>query len=198
MIRVQRKEHSQTAAGVQGISRRRFLAFGILTAATTIIPHQRALAAIDEYLSPERTLSFYNTHTCERLTSTYWHQGEYLPEALAEINYLLRDHRTDDIKEIDTALLDLLFALQNKLAACEPFHIISGYRSPRTNSLLASKSKGVVKNSQHVQGRAVDIRLPKCGLKMLRQAAADLKAGGVGYYPTSNFIHVDVGRVRYW
>ncbi len=183
----------------QKVSRRGFLGAGILTVASSIIiPKEPAIAAVNRILSPERSLSFYNTHTGERLTSAYWDKGKYLKEALADINYLLRDYRTGDIKKIDPALLDLLYALKNKLKTSKPFHIISGYRSPKTNTMLSKDSNGVAKNSQHLYGKAVDIRLPECGIENLHRAAVNLRAGGVGYYPDSNFVHVDVGQVRYW
>jgi uncharacterized protein YcbK (DUF882 family) len=122
----------------------------------------------------------------------------YVPQALAEINYILRDYRNGEVREIEPGLLNLLFALQQKLECTAPFSIISGYRSPETNSLLHSRSKGVAKNSMHLLGKAIDIRLPGHELKTLHQAAVDLRRGGVGYYPSSDFVHVDVGRVRYW
>jgi uncharacterized protein YcbK (DUF882 family) len=110
----------------------------------------------------------------------------------------LRDFRTGEVKEIDTDLLDLLFALHQKLESTVPYHIISGYRSPSTNSFLSMISKGVVKNSMHIYGKAIDIRLPGYQLKTLQRAAVELRKGGVGYYPSSDFVHVDVGRIRYW
>ena len=146
----------------------------------------------------QRPLSFYNTHTGEKLRTEYWARGEYLPEGLAEINHILRDHRTNEVKPIDPRLLDLLYALQLKLGSRQAFHIISGYRSLATNDFLFRQSRGVVKNSLHICGKAADIRLPGCKLSSLRHAAMDLQEGGVGYYPTSDFVHVDVGTVRYW
>lgn len=121
-----------------------------------------------------------------------------MPQALVDINYILRDYRTGEVKEIDADLLELLFALQQKLKSKGSFHIISGYRSPETNSLLSLISRGVVKDSLHVEGKAIDIRLLGYELKSLQRAAADLRRGGVGYYPLSDFVHVDVGRIRYW
>ncbi len=147
---------------------------------------------------PERNLAFYNTHTGESSQITYWEGGTYIPDALAELNHLLRDHRTNQVTQIDHRLFDLLHALKNRLDANQPFHIISGYRSPATNASLSSRSGGVAKKSLHMQGKAIDIRLPKCALPNLRRAAVSLRGGGVGYYPGSNFVHVDVGRVRYW
>ena len=179
------------------VSRRVFLAAGLLTTAAYFLPC-KAVAAVSKGFSTERALSFYNIHTGEKMKAIYWQQDAYVPQALADINYILRDYRTEEVKEIDPGLLDLLFALHEKLESKVPFSIISGYRSPETNALLCSMSKGVVNNSMHIYGKAIDIRLPGYDLKTLRRAAADLRRGGVGYYPLSDFVHVDVGRVRYW
>ena len=158
----------------------------------------KPVASASKVFFAERALSFYNTHTGESMKTVYWNQGTYVPEALADINYILRDYRTGEMKEIDTDLLDLLFAIHRKMESTAPFDIISGYRSPETNSLLNITSNGVVKNSLHIHGKAIDIRLPGHDLKALRLAAIDLQRGGVGYYPSSDFVHLDVGRIRYW
>ncbi|HMK50306.1 MAG TPA: YcbK family protein [Thermodesulfovibrionales bacterium] len=179
------------------ISRRAFLSAGLLTTASFLLPH-KAVAAVSGLFSAERALSFYNTHTGEKLKAVYWQQDAYVPQALVDINYILRDYRTGEVKEIDPGLLDLLCVLRENLESNDPFSIISGYRSPETNAQLCSVSKGVVSNSMHISGKAIDIRLPGCDLKTLRRAAVDLRRGGVGYYPSSDFVHVDVGRVRYW
>ena len=180
-----------------GVSRRTFLAAGIATAVACFSPY-KAFASVLMTFPPEKALAFYNTHTGETLKAVYWDQGTYVPQALAEINHILRDHRTGEVMEIEPALLDLLCALHQKLGSTAPFSIISGYRSPETNSHLNSMSKGVVKNSMHLLGKAIDIRLPGHELKTLQRASVDLQRGGVGYYPSSDFVHVDVGRVRYW
>jgi len=145
-----------------------------------------------------RSLELLNLHTGERVTATYWENGRYLPDGLAEINNLLRDHRTGDISEMDPELLDLLVQVRDKLETNAPFHIISGYRSPKTNAMLASHSNGVAKKSFHMQGKAVDIRVPSRSSSSVRQVARTLQRGGVGYYPRSDFVHVDTGNVRYW
>jgi len=147
---------------------------------------------------PERKISLYNTHTSEILNVAYWEQGRYIPEAIAELNKMLRDHRTNEVAPIDRKLFDLLYVLHGKLAGSQPFHIISGYRSQASNAKLASNSSGVAKTSLHTHGQAIDIRLPKCELANLHKVAIAMGAGGVGYYPGSNFVHVDVGRVRSW
>jgi len=176
------------------ISRRRFLRMGMLATVAGISPR----LAFGESRCPERLLAFYNTHTGENLKTVYWFNGNYLPEGLKEIDLILRDHRTGEIKNIDPRLLDLLFALHGELGASEPFHIISGYRSAATNALLRSISDGIATNSLHLDGKAADIRVPGIAVSALRQAAIALQGGGVGYYPRSDFVHVDIGRVRYW
>ena len=134
----------------------------------------------------------------ERLKTIYWAQGSYISEALGEINHILRDSIANETKEIDATLLDLLFAIRTQLEFNEPFHIISGYRSASTNAFLRARSSGVADNSLHTVGKAIDIRTPGRDLHKLHKVARALQGGGVGYYPESNFIHVDIGRVRYW
>jgi uncharacterized protein YcbK (DUF882 family) len=181
----------------RSLSRRGFITLGLITALSSAMPFE-AFGAVRKIIAPERSLSFYNTHTGEKLRAVYWCQGRYVPDTLADINRILRDHRTGDIKKIDNSLLDLLYVLHGEFDTREPFHIISGYRSAKTNGLLRKRSKGVAKNSMHTCGKAVDIRLPGRQLENLLTAAVELKRGGVGYYPDADFIHVDVGRVRYW
>lgn len=179
-------------------SRRSFLKTGLLAAAGLALPVS-SFARVADSLSPEKTLSFYNTHTGEKLKkATYWTQGEYVPDTLNEINFILRDFRVDEIKPIDPQLLDLLHAISRKLGTDKPFHIISGFRSPTTNLFLRQHTQGVAKGSLHMAGKAIDIRMPGCDLTKLHRTARALKRGGVGLYPDSDFVHVDTGRVRYW
>lgn len=180
------------------ITRRDFLIRMGLVAAATGLASSPALGAVGDILTPERRISFYNTHTGEKLETVYWSGGKYLPDALSEINHILRDHRTGSVRPIDTSLLDLLYALNGKLCAKKPFHIISGYRTPETNKLLRHRSKKVASKSLHMKGKAIDIRLPGCDLSHLRQAALELKGGGVGMYSRSNFLHLDTGQFRIW
>lgn len=178
------------------ISRRQFL-LGSAVSGLTLLAAPSIAARTAAPV--ERKLSFYNLHTGESLNTTYWSKGKYIAAELADINKLLRDHRTGRIEAIDKRLLDQLFLLQQHAERSGIFHIISGYRSPATNAGLHQDDKsGVAKRSLHMQGRAVDVRLPGIELKHLRKAALQLRAGGVGYYPESNFIHLDTGRVRYW
>jgi uncharacterized protein YcbK (DUF882 family) len=145
-----------------------------------------------------RRLSLQNLHTGERLATEYYANGRYMPGALEEINRVLRDFRTGDVHAIDPNLLDLLNTLSTRMETSAPFHVISGFRSPRTNSLLNGKSSGVATKSLHMQGKAIDVRLPGRQLKNLHTAALSLEKGGVGFYPSSDFVHVDTGRVRRW
>lgn len=178
------------------LTRRRFLQFGLALAGASLAPS--VALANTRLVQPERALSFYNTHTGEKLNAVYWSQGQYVAESLADINRILRDHRTNETTAIDQRLLDILNTLQNQLNNARPFEIISGYRSPVSNAALAARSNGVASNSLHTQGMAIDVRLPGCALKDLRNAALSLRSGGVGYYPKSDFVHLDVGRVRQW
>jgi uncharacterized protein YcbK (DUF882 family) len=146
----------------------------------------------------QRKLSFHNTHTGEKTSAVYWAEGDYLADGKQEIDEILRDHRTDEIYPIDTDLLDLLYLLRAEVQGKRAFEIISGYRSPATNAALRKNSNGVAKRSYHMQGKAIDVRLPGCELKNLHKAAMAMRAGGVGYYPGSDFIHVDVGPYRSW
>jgi uncharacterized protein YcbK (DUF882 family) len=187
----------EIASHQRQISRRRVLRWGAAGLLSAAIPG-KGFAASRRFCPPKRSLSFYNTHTGEELEVAYWSHGRYRKRALADIDRILRDHRTGDVKAIDIRLLDLVHALGQALDARGPFHVISGYRSPKTNALLRTKGNGVASRSLHLQGKAVDIRLPGCDLAVLRRAAQELRGGGVGYYPEPDFLHIDVGRLRYW
>ncbi|WP_281950714.1 YcbK family protein [Nitrosophilus kaiyonis] len=174
-------------------SRRDFLKKSALFTAAIIIPQKGFSKSVNE-----KKLSFYNIHTGEFLETAYWIEGKYIKEEVESINKILRDYRTGEIKQIDIKLIDLLFDIKNILNKEKSFHIISGYRSPKTNAYLRKISTGVAKKSFHMKGKAIDIYLPGIDLYMLRKAAMSLKKGGVGYYPKSHFVHVDTGPVRYW
>lgn len=175
-------------------SRRRFIKFGVIAVAVGRAP-EFARAASEKR---ERRLAFHNTHTAESLNVVYQIGSDYIPESLAQIDQVLRDHRNNEVYPIRPELLDLLYALSVTIDAKAAFQVISGYRSPATNAVLAAQSEGVAKHSLHMDGKAIDIRLPGRDLADLRRAAAALKLGGVGNYPRLDFVHVDVGRVRYW
>jgi uncharacterized protein YcbK (DUF882 family) len=180
------------------LNRRQLLKSGLLVSLVCLNPLP-AWARYGLQGDPERSLSLLNTHTGERLKEVvYWEQGSYLPDALSHISYVLRDHRTNEVHSIDPIALDLMAAISRKVDARRSFEIISGYRSPQTNRALRRNSRSVAKNSYHVQGKAVDLRIPGVPLKVVRKAALDLRMGGVGYYPKSDFVHIDSGRVRSW
>lgn len=181
------------------ITRRQFVKAGFAAAflCAASCPTSWATQLLDN--RQERMLSLYNTHTGEKLSRiVYWQQGRYLDDSLRDINYLLRDFRTDEILQIDAGALDVMFALREKFPVGKPFEIISGYRSPATNRMLRQTSSGVAKASYHTRGQAIDLRLPGVSLKNIHKAALQLKRGGVGYYPKSDFIHIDTGPVRSW
>ncbi len=177
--------------------RRDFMKLGAMATGILFNPLS-AIAAFDSRSNPFKNLAFYNTHTQERLHVCYCRNGKYDFKALSKINHILRDHRNGEVRAIDTRLLDLLHDLSVKTSPQSPFHVISGYRSPATNKKLSKKSTGVASKSLHMQGKAIDIRIPGLNTRKLRNIARQMKAGGVGYYPKSDFVHVDTGRVRYW
>ena len=155
----------------------------------------RAPAAIEE-----RALNLYNIHNKERLEVIYKRDGQYLPHAMSMINYFMRDWRRDEPTKIDPALVDLIWELHTELGSREPIHLISGYRSKKTNNMLRRTRGGQGRKSQHILGKAADLHFPDISAKQLRNSALIREIGGVGYYPTSSipFVHVDTGRVRHW
>lgn len=146
----------------------------------------------------EKHLSFYHTHTGKKLEVTYSRGGEYMDPALDEINDFLADFRTGDTTSIDPELLDLIYDIRESLGSSGTYEVISAFRSPKTNEMLRKQGGGVAKNSQHLLGKAIDVRLDDVDLPKFRDAALAMQRGGVGYYETSNFVHVDTGRVRRW
>jgi uncharacterized protein YcbK (DUF882 family) len=145
-----------------------------------------------------KVLAFENTHTGDQLKLTYFEQGRYIKDALNEINLLFRDHHDGTVHPIDPTLLDQLYDLKDVLEVRKPFHIVSAYRSPATNADLRKHSDGVAKNSLHMQGRAIDIRIEGLDTRRIRNAALAMQRGGVGYYGRSDFVHLDTGSVRTW
>jgi uncharacterized protein YcbK (DUF882 family) len=146
----------------------------------------------------ERRLSFLHTHTGEKLTSVYYRDGNYREAELTRINYLLRDFRTGEVHPIDPGVLDILADLRGLCDRDTPYEVISGYRSAATNAALRSHSDAVAEHSLHMQGRAIDVRLEGFPTARLRELALGMRRGGVGFYPRSDFVHVDNGRVRFW
>jgi uncharacterized protein YcbK (DUF882 family) len=154
-------------------------------------------SAADE-ATVERSISFVHTHTGETISVVYKRDGELVPDALARLNRFLRDHRTGDVHEVDPDVFDFLWEIRKEVGSDEPFHLVSGYRSPVTNEKLRRAGRKIGKKSLHVKGQAIDFRLPGTDTARLRDVALALKRGGVGYYRESDFIHVDIGRVRRW
>lgn len=179
------------------IGRRNFIRLGLAAAASATILTPEESWAIPRV--PGRRLSFYNLHTSEKVSVEYWARGTYVRDGLKQVNKLMRDHRNGAVHPIDPKLLDVLFQLQRMTGTKGPIHIVSAYRSPATNAALREADpEGVARRSYHMEGKAVDLRFPGVQLSKLHRAALSLRAGGVGYYPESNFVHVDVGPVRHW
>ena len=181
---------------VNSVSRRQFLKLTTGSVALATVFPNNALAALAK---DEKIITLNNLHTGERLQTCYYDSGKFIHSELNKIDHICRDFRRNEIHEIDRELLAQLDAIQTLLKSNSEIQIISGYRSPATNEMLRSKSSGgVAKKSFHMQGRAIDFRIEGVRLADVRDAALELKAGGVGYYPGSNFIHIDTGRVRSW
>jgi len=167
----------------------------LATIAAAVLPSAARLDAS----SDQRRLRLYNTHTRQRLDVIYWQDHSYVPNALSQLDRFLRDHLTGDVHHFDPRLFDVLFDLTQATGRRDSeIDVVCGYRSPRTNEFLRTHTSGVAKQSLHMQAEAIDIRLPGFRTVGLRDAALALGRGGVGYYPVSDFIHVDVGRVRRW
>lgn len=145
-----------------------------------------------------RRIKLYSGRTGERLDTIYWVEGDYIKDAVAEINHFMRDWRTNDIKNMDLRTVDIMAAAHNLLDVNEPYMLLSGYRSPKTNAMLRSRSSGVAKNSLHLRGQAADLRLSSRSVNQMAKAAAVCRGGGVGRYSGSNFVHMDCGTVRTW
>jgi uncharacterized protein YcbK (DUF882 family) len=145
-----------------------------------------------------RSIALYNIHTGEWLRTVYWADGHYIREAVRDINWILRDHHTDEIRPMDAGVLDVLGMLRDSLDTSDPFLVVSGYRSPLTNTRMYLHREGAAKHSYHIKGMAVDLRSESRSLEQVREAALSLQCGGVGYYPRSDFVHVDCGPIRYW
>jgi len=176
-------------------TRRGFLQLGV--AALVCSVSNPVMAAIPR-IKGLRGLAFHNLHTDERLNVTYWQNGKYSRPAMAKINNILRDHYSGDTHPMDVRLMDLIYDLQNRVGHHGPVEIISGYRSPKTNMMLASYSDGVAKRSYHTKGQAIDLRMQGKSLSKIYHTALNMRRGGVGFYPDSEFVHVDTGPIRTW
>lgn len=177
---------------------RRALLGGMAAGLTFASPAFATAPAILRNAGDFRALSLVNSHTAERLNCVYWIDGEYVPEALEAFNYILRDWREELVKPIDRKTIDILTATHNLLGCSEPFDVVSGYRSPKTNAMLRQRSRRVAKNSYHLKGMAVDIACKTRSVGQVASAAKSLGGGGVGRYTRSSFTHVDSGPIRQW
>ena len=185
------------------VSRRKFLGFGAIAAATVaassiIHPASAAVFSRGERFEGARRISFRNSHTGEIFSGVYRVGDKYLPDAFERINIVLRDFRSNESFPIDPRVMDIIYSVHQMTKQDEPYEVLSGYRCPKTNAGLRSHSEGVAKNSLHMTGQAIDLRLPGFDTKQIRNLAVSLKAGGVGYYAKSNFVHMDTGDVRTW
>ena len=176
-------------------SRRRLLSWSLVAGCGLLAGRVGAASAA---ATAARQLEFHCLHTGDTVSAVYWEGGRYVADGLATIDHVLRDFRTGDVHPIDPYLLDLVHRLQLTMACDGSVHVISGYRSPKTNAMLAQRSGKVAKNSYHVKGMAIDLRLPGRRLEDVRDMAMRLGGGGVGFYPDSQFVHVDTGPVRAW
>ncbi|MFC3681867.1 DUF882 domain-containing protein [Bacterioplanoides pacificum] len=149
-------------------------------------------------ISAERSLHLYNIHTGESLKTTFWADGEYLDDEIQQIDLLMRDHRANQAIAMQRRLYDKLHHLQHLFHSQQPMYVVSAYRAPKTNASLRQQSSGVAEGSMHMQGKAIDIRIPGVSHRHLHKAAMAMRSGGVGYYPKSGFIHIDTGRRRHW
>lgn len=183
----------------QGVSRREVIKTGLWAAAgSLLLPNVAQAAAVRMPKTGSYDIEFVNTHTGEGFSGTYRVGSKYLPDAFEEINYVLRDFRTDDVFPIDPHVIDIIYMVQRKTGRKGPLEILSGYRSPKTNNMLRHASSGVARNSMHLSGQAIDFRMAGVSTRGLRDIAQTFRAGGVGYYPKSDFVHVDTGKVRSW
>ncbi|RME17793.1 MAG: DUF882 domain-containing protein [Alphaproteobacteria bacterium] len=180
-----------------GLSRRAVLGAFAATAVTAAPTYAKA-AGFLRGAGDVRRIAMYSGRTGEMIDTIYWIEGEYIQEALKEINYFMRDWRIDRATNIDTRTIDIIAATHALLDVDEPYLLLSGYRSAETNAMLRRRSRGVAKNSLHIKGQAADLRLKNRTVSQIYSAAMACKAGGVGKYSRSNFVHMDCGPVRTW
>jgi uncharacterized protein YcbK (DUF882 family) len=186
-----------TEISSNGISRRALLGVFAATAVTAAPTFSKA-AGFLRGAGDIRRVAMYSGRTGEMVDTIYWIEGEYIKDALNEVTYFMRDWRTDETIGIDNRTIDIMAAAHRLLDVNEPYTLLSGYRSPATNAMLRSRSRGVAQNSLHIKGQAADLRLRDRSVNQIYQAAAACRAGGVGKYSRSDFVHMDCGVVRTW
>lgn len=186
-----------TNNGQIGFTRRGVLGAFAATAVSAA-PFFPATVAYAKGAGDIRRVRMYSGRTGESIDTIYWIEGDYIPEVLKEINSFMRDWRTGDVVKMDPRNLDIMAAAHRLMDVSEPYMLLSGYRSPKTNAMLRSNSRGVAKNSLHMKGMAADLRLKSRSVGQMAKAAAACAAGGVGRYSRSNFVHMDCGAVRSW
>lgn len=186
-----------TTSHERGVTRRGVLGAFAATALTAAPTYSNAFGFL-KGAGDIRRVRMYSGRTGERLDTVYWIEGEYIPDALAEISRFMRDWRTGEVINIDNRTIDIMAASHRLLDAETPYLLLSGYRSPKTNAMLRSKSRGVARNSLHMKGQAADLRLENRSVSQIAKAAVACSAGGVGKYSRSNFVHMDCGPVRIW
>ena len=186
-----------TGISSSGLTRRALLGAFAATAVTAAPTYSNA-AGFLRGGGDIRRIKMYSGRTGERIDMIYWIEGRYIHDAVKEVNYFMRDWRTDDVKKMDLRTVDIMAAAHNLLDVNEPYMLLSGYRSPKTNAMLRSRSKGVAKNSLHMKGQAADLRLSSRSVSQMARAAIACQGGGVGKYSRSNFVHMDCGVVRNW
>jgi uncharacterized protein YcbK (DUF882 family) len=180
-----------------GMTRRGLLGVFAVTAIAAA-PLFKGVPAYAKGAGDIRRLRMYSGRTGESMDTIYWVEGEYIPEVLKEINSFMRDWRTGDAMKMDPRNFDIMAAAHRLMDVSEPYMLLSGYRSPATNAMLRSRSRGVAKNSLHMKGQAADLRLKSRSVGQMAKAAAACAAGGVGRYSRSDFVHMDCGPVRHW
>jgi uncharacterized protein YcbK (DUF882 family) len=189
-------DRTQKPHDVPRIARRQFLRqAGALCGVVGSLASPSVFAST---VAATRSVRFVHTHTGESLTARYFEDGAYNQACLQQVDFLLRDFRTGEQHSIDPSLLDVLHELQRLADRDAAFEVISAYRSPRTNAMLHRRSNGVAEHSQHVLGKAIDIRLSGYPTRRLGEHARSMSRGGVGFYAASDFVHVDTGPVRFW
>ncbi len=180
-----------------GVTRRGLLGVFAATALVAAPTYSNAFGLI-KGAGDIRRIRMYSGRTGEQIDTIYWIDGEYIPEVMKEINYFMRDWRSDDATRMDMRTIDIMAASHRLMDVSEPYMLLSGYRSAKTNAMLRSKSRGVAKNSLHMVGQAADLRLQSRSVSQMYKAACACSAGGVGKYSKSNFVHMDCGPVRTW